>query len=88
MATPDLFNSCSLVAMGFCAPTPTVGVPDNCFGSQLANNGNGYAGFNLRGNQGNPEYREYIEDNRLLAVVDYVHKWLFGKPTRRNKRAR
>jgi len=24
------------------------------------------------------EYREHIEDERLLAVDDHVHRWLFG----------
>jgi integrase len=28
-------------------------------------------------------YREHIEDARLLAVTDHVHKWLFGRKPRR-----
>jgi integrase len=28
------------------------------------------------------EYREMIEDDRLIAVADHIHKWLFGKPMR------
>jgi integrase len=31
-------------------------------------------------------YRERVEDGRLLAVTDHVHKWLFPEPAKRGKK--
>ncbi len=47
--TPDAFN--------FCANPSSVGVPDNFFGSQLPQEGNGYAGIYCYGED---DHREYL----------------------------
>lgn len=34
------------------------------------------------------DYREHIDDSRLMAVSDYVHRWLFREPPKRNLTAK
>ncbi|MBK9400132.1 MAG: T9SS type A sorting domain-containing protein [Bacteroidetes bacterium] len=70
-STPDYMNACDS------APSP-VGVPDNSFGFEYANTGNGYALIiTYATNQTNPlhnHWREYVEtelSDTLIAGVDY-----------------
>jgi hypothetical protein len=62
--TPDYFNVCSTKA----------GVPENMFGSQLAKEGNAYAGLVLYSISNGTTYREYIQTKltRPLAAGEMV----------------
>ncbi len=65
--TPDYFNSCANPSLW--------GVPDNMFGSEDANTGNGYAGAYLRYSG---DYREYIQaplEEALSAGIGYYVKF-------------
>lgn len=57
--TSDYFNECDA------GPNPTVGVPNNYFGSQAAADGVAYGGFY---NYGAGSYREYIQGNMDAMV--------------------
>jgi OOP family OmpA-OmpF porin len=57
--TPDYFNVCSTKA----------GVPDNMFGSQLAKDGNAYAGLVLYSISNGTTYREYIQTKLSRPLV-------------------
>ncbi len=57
--TPDYFNSCSSKA----------GVPDNIFGSQLAKEGEAYAGIVLFSYANNTVYREYLQSKLTRPLV-------------------
>lgn len=61
--TADYFNSCDKAAF--------IGVPKNIFGTSIAYDGKGYAGFYtyfLRGGQ-NMEYREYIQTSLNTTMI-------------------
>lgn len=62
--TPDYFNVCSDKA----------GVPENLFGSQLAKEGDAYAGLVLFSFAGNTTYREYLQSklSRPLEAEEMV----------------
>ena len=61
LATPDFYNVCGGSNCGTC-------VPDNFSGNQLANTGNGYAGFILD-YEGTNDYKEYIQTSLVKPLV-------------------
>lgn len=72
--TPDLFHACSPPLVFPPDTIPHLGVPENLFGSQFANTGDGYAGIYKYNGPVQEELREYLQvelSQQLHAGVRY-----------------